>query len=181
MTTFDDRNVWVFDLDNTLYPAECDLFSLVSDKMNEFIQNCLKVDLETAKSIRREYYLTYGTTLAGLMKVHNVQPDGFLDFVHDIDHSVLEENQSLRAAISRLPGRKLIYTNGSTSHAEGVAGKIGILDLFEDIFDIKASNYIPKRTGMLLNCSCQNTALNREKRQCSKIYRTTWSQLMRWE
>ncbi len=144
MTTFDNKNTWVFDLDNTLYPAECDLFSQVSDKMNIFIQDYLKIDLNAAKTIRRDYYLKYGTTLAGLMEVNGLQPDAFLDFVHDIDHSVLTENKPLRAAIDRLPGRKLIYTNGSTGHAEGVAGKIGILDLFDGIFDIKASNYIPK-------------------------------------
>lgn len=144
MSTFDDTSVWVFDLDNTLYPAECDLFTLVSDKMNIFIQDFLKVDLDEAKRVRREYYLKYGTTLAGLMEVNDMEPDGFLDFVHDIDHSLLEENVPLAKAIARLPGRKLIYTNGSTGHAEGVAGKIGILDQFDGIFDIKAANYVPK-------------------------------------
>lgn len=144
MTTFDDKSVWIFDLDNTLYPAECDLFSQVSDKMNIFIQDYLKIDLDAAKAIRREYYLTYGTTLAGLMEVNGLHPDGFLEFVHDIDHSALDENKPLADAIANLPGRKLIYTNGSTGHAEGVARKIGILDLFDGIFDIKAANYIPK-------------------------------------
>ncbi|MGI9408130.1 MAG: pyrimidine 5'-nucleotidase, partial [Hyphomicrobiaceae bacterium] len=135
MTTFDGKDVWIFDLDNTLYPAECNLFALVADKMNEFIENFLGVDTEGAKNIRRDYYLKYGTTLAGLMEVNNLEPDGFLEFVHDIDHSALDANAPLAEAIGKLPGRRYIYTNGSRGHAEGVAGKIGVLDLFDDIFD----------------------------------------------
>ncbi|MEL6288113.1 MAG: pyrimidine 5'-nucleotidase [Pseudomonadota bacterium] len=144
MSRLDNRDIWVFDLDNTLYPSDCDLFELVSDRMNEFIVDALSVDLEEAKRLRRDYYLRFGTTLAGLMELHDIEPDGFLDFVHDIDHSRLDENPALDQAIRALPGRKLIYTNGSRGHAEGVAGKIGILDAFEEIFDIKAADYIPK-------------------------------------
>ncbi len=144
MTTFEGKDVWIFDLDNTLYPAECNLFALVADKMNLFIQDFLGVDVEGAKKIRREYYLKYGTTLAGLMEVNKLEPDGFLSFVHDIDHSSLEENRPLAEAIGKLPGKRYIYTNGSRGHAEGVAGKVGVLDLFDGIFDIKDANYIPK-------------------------------------
>ncbi|MEL7544020.1 MAG: pyrimidine 5'-nucleotidase [Pseudomonadota bacterium] len=144
MSDFAKTDIWVFDLDNTLYPSSCNLFELVSDKMNAFIEEFLGVDLAEAKRIRHEYYLKYGTTLSGLMQAHDLEPEKFLAFVHDIDHSRLDENPKLGAAIRALPGRKLIYTNGSVAHAEGVAGKIGILDAFEGVFDIKAANYVPK-------------------------------------
>ncbi|MEO0620015.1 MAG: pyrimidine 5'-nucleotidase, partial [Pseudomonadota bacterium] len=144
MSDFARTDIWVFDLDNTLYPSSCNLFELVSDKMNTFIKEFLNVDLAEAKRIRHDYYLKYGTTLSGLMQAHDLEPDKFLSFVHDIDHSRLEENPELGAAIRALPGRKLIYTNGSVAHAEGVAGKIGILDAFDGVFDIKAANYVPK-------------------------------------
>lgn len=147
MSSFDGKDVWIFDLDNTLYPAECNLFAQVADKMNEFIVCFLGIDVDAAKELRRDYYLRYGTTMAGLMENNNLQPDEFLEFVHDIDHAVLEKNTALADGISQLPGKRYIYTNGSRKHAEGVAGKVGVLHLFDDIFDIKDSNYIPKPHG----------------------------------
>ncbi|MEE9587473.1 MAG: pyrimidine 5'-nucleotidase [Hyphomicrobiaceae bacterium] len=141
---FGETDVWIFDLDNTLYPAESNLFVQVAERMNTYIEELLDIDADAARQIRRQYYLDYGTTLAGLMDRHGVCPDTFLDYVHDIDHSPLEHNEPLAAAISVLPGRRFIFTNGSRRHAEQVAAKVGVLHLFEDIYDIKSAEYVPK-------------------------------------
>jgi putative hydrolase of the HAD superfamily len=135
---------WVFDLDNTLYPAECNLFAEVDVRMGEYIARYLGVPYAYARHLQKSYYRQFGTTLSGLMRVHKMQPGPFLDYVHDIDLSPLPVLPELKAAIARLPGRKLIYTNGSRRHAERVAGRLGVLDEFEDIFDIVASGYVPK-------------------------------------
>ncbi len=141
---FDATRIWIFDLDNTLYPAECNLFAQVDQRMAEFIQQFLGVPFAYAKHLQKSYYRQFGTTLAGMMKVHNMSPDAFLDYVHDIDLTPVPEHPELRAAIARLPGRKLIFTAGSHGHAERVATKLGILDLFEDIIDIVDAGFIPK-------------------------------------
>ncbi len=138
------KRVWIFDLDNTLYPAECNLFAQVDQRMGEFIAKQLGVPFEYARHLQKSYYRQFGTTLAGLMRVHKMQPEPFLDYVHDIDVSVVPDAPELRAAIQRLPGRKLIFTNGSRAHAERVAAKLGILDLFEGISDIASCDYEPK-------------------------------------
>lgn len=137
-------DTWIFDLDNTLYPSHCNLFPQVAAKMTEFIMTEYSLNEDEANALRREYYLAHGTTLAGLMAVHHLDPDRFLDFVHDIDHSVITPAPELATAIDALPGRRFIYTNGSRKHAEDVAAKVGVLHLFEDIFDIKAAAYVPK-------------------------------------
>jgi putative hydrolase of the HAD superfamily len=141
---FDATQAWVFDLDNTLYKAECNLFAQVDQKMGEFIANFLGVPFEYARHLQKSYYRQFGTTLSGLMKVHKMRPEAFLDYVHDIDLAVVPEHPELAAAIEQLPGRRLIFTNGTRAHAERVAGKLGILHLFEDIYDIVASDYVPK-------------------------------------
>ncbi len=141
---FDRTKVWIFDLDNTLYPADCNLFAQVDRRMGEFIAQRLGVPFEHARHLQKSYYYQFGTTLSGLMQVHKMDPMPFLDYVHDIDLTVVPEHPELRAAIDRLPGRKLIFTNGSRGHAERVAGKVGILDLFEDICSIESCDYIPK-------------------------------------
>jgi putative hydrolase of the HAD superfamily len=141
---FSDTRIWVFDLDNTLYPAECNLFAQVDRKMAEFIARYLGVPFEYARHLQKSYYRQFGTTLAGMMQVHNMDPKAFLDYVHDIDLTPVPDHPELRAAIASLPGRKLIFTAGSHAHAERVAGKLGVLDLFEDIIDIVDSAFIPK-------------------------------------
>jgi putative hydrolase of the HAD superfamily len=138
------KRVWIFDLDNTLYPAECNLFAQVDQRMGEFIAKQLGVPFDYARHLQKSYYRQFGTTLAGLMRVHKMNPEPFLDYVHDIDVSVVPDAPELRAAIERLPGRKLIFTNGSRAHAERVAGKLGVLDLFEGISDIASCGYEPK-------------------------------------
>ena len=141
---FEATRVWVFDLDNTLYPADCNLFAEVDRRMGEFIARYLGVPFAHARHLQKTYYRQFGTTLCGLMRVHGLDPKAFLDYVHDIDLSVVREHPELAAAIADLPGRKLILTNGSRAHAEKVAGKLGVLHCFEDIFDIVSSNYVPK-------------------------------------
>jgi putative hydrolase of the HAD superfamily len=144
---FERTQVWIFDLDNTLYPAECNLFAQVDRRMGEFIARYLGVPLEYARHLQKTYYRQFGTTLSGLMQVHRMDPNAFLDYVHDIDLACVPESPALAAAIDRLPGRKLILTNGSRRHAERVAGKLGVLHHFEDIYDIVASGYVPKPTA----------------------------------
>ncbi|MEM8934886.1 MAG: pyrimidine 5'-nucleotidase [Pseudomonadota bacterium] len=135
---------WVFDLDNTLYAAECQLFAQIDARMAAFIQAELQLEHVDARRLQKQYYVDYGTTMAGLMAEHGVDPRHFMDYVHDIDLSGVSEDPHLRAAISDLPGPKYIYTNGSAAHAENVSRAIGILDLFDEIFDIQAADYEPK-------------------------------------
>jgi putative hydrolase of the HAD superfamily len=141
---FNHVDTWIFDLDNTLYPASCNLFAQVDLRMSEFIAKTIGVPREHARHLQKAYYRQFGTTLAGLMKVHKLPPGPFLEYVHDIDLSLVPVMPDLAAAISALPGRRLIFTNGSRVHAENVARKLGVLDLFEDICDIAAMEYVPK-------------------------------------
>ncbi len=143
-TAFADTRIWIFDLDNTLYPAECNLFAQVDQRMGEYIAKYLGVPFPYARHLQKSYYRQFGTTLSGLMQVHKMEPAPFLDYVHDIDVSVVPPSPELRAAIARLAGRKLIFTNGSRGHAERVAERLGVLDLFEDITDIVSCGYVPK-------------------------------------
>ena len=150
MSDFFNRPIsaWVFDLDNTLYPAECNLFAQIDQRMGAFISQLLEVDLVEARRVQKDYYYRYGTTLNGLMQEHQLDPHLFLDYVHDIDHSVLPDLPELRAAINKLEGRKFIFTNGSKGHGEQVAEKLGLLDLFEDVFDIAAADFVPKPNAL---------------------------------
>lgn len=141
---FDRTKVWIFDLDNTLYPSDCNLFAQIDQRMGEFIMRHLDLPWEHARYLQKHYYRRYGTTLAGLMREHNMHPDAFLEYVHDIDLAPVAAHPQLAAEIARLPGRKLIFTAGSRRHAENVAGKLGVLHLFEDICDIVATGYVPK-------------------------------------
>ncbi len=148
---FDRTRVWIFDLDNTLYPSDCNLFAQIDQKMGEFVARLLGVSFEQARHLQKTYYRQFGTTLNGLMLVHKIDPKPFLDYVHDIDLAPVKEHPELRTAIDALPGRKLIYTNGSRRHAEQVAAKLGVLDLFEDICDIESSKYVPKPEAAAYN------------------------------
>lgn len=141
---FADTRAWIFDLDNTLYPAECNLFAEVDQRMGMFIARYLGVSFAQARHLQKSYYQQFGTTLAGLMRVHRMDPEPFLEYVHDIDLTAVPEHPELADAIDRLEGRKLIFTNGSRRHAERVAEKLGVLHLFEDICDIAACEFVPK-------------------------------------
>ena len=137
-------DTWVFDLDNTLYPASCNLFDQIHRRMGEFISGLLDVDLDEAKRLQKIYFREHGTTLRGLMNVHRIDPAAFLDHVHQIDLSPVPADAALVAALAALPGRKLVFTNGTVRHAENILGHLGIADHFADIFDIAACNYMPK-------------------------------------
>lgn len=141
---FDRVETWVFDLDNTLYPHHLNLWQQVDLRIRAFVADFLKVPDEEAFRIQKDYYRRYGTTMRGLMIEHGLKSDDFLDYVHTIDHSPLEPNPRLGAAIEKLPGRKLILTNGSRAHAEKVLARLDIHSHFEDVFDIAAANLEPK-------------------------------------
>ncbi|MBS3648957.1 pyrimidine 5'-nucleotidase [Pseudaminobacter sp. 19-2017] len=135
---------WVFDLDNTLYPHHTNLFSQIDVRMTAYVSELLSLPREEARKLQKELYLQYGTTLAGLMERHNIDPDDFLLKVHDIDYSWVVPDPALGDAIKALPGRKFIFTNGDRGHAERTARQLGILDHFDEIFDIVAAGLTPK-------------------------------------
>jgi putative hydrolase of the HAD superfamily len=135
---------WIFDLDNTLYPASCKLFDQIAAKMTEFIVAALKVSPAEAARLRHKYYTTHGTTLRGLMLEHGMEPHAFLDYVHAIDYAPVQHHPALGQAIANLPGRKLIFTAGTRAHARSVLAQLGASDVFEEIFDITDCNFIPK-------------------------------------
>ncbi|MBL4595657.1 MAG: pyrimidine 5'-nucleotidase [Robiginitomaculum sp.] len=137
-------HTWVFDLDNTLYPAQCDLFAQIDQKINRFVANFLQMEPAKARVLQKQYYFEHGTTLNGLMKNHPVNPDQFLEFVHDIDYSVLANSPRLRRAITALPGRKFVFTNGSFAHANSALGALGLDGVFDNIIDIVATGFEPK-------------------------------------
>jgi putative hydrolase of the HAD superfamily len=135
---------WVFDLDNTLYPAHTRLFDQIDVRMRDYVSRLLGLEPDEAMKVQKEYYHKYGTTLRGLMIEKGIMPDDFLDYVHDIDHSPVEPDPALGMAIDALPGHKYIFTNGSQKHAENVIERLGISDRFKGIFDIVSAELIPK-------------------------------------
>ena len=141
---FDGIRDWVFDLDNTLYPHHSDLFSQIDIKMTSSVAQLLQLPRDEARKVQQDFYQRYGTTLAGLIAHHGIDPDDFLEKVHDIDYTWLDPDPALGKLIARLPGRKLIFTNGNRGHAERAARQLGILDHFDDIFDIVAADLVPK-------------------------------------
>ena len=141
---FADVTVWIFDLDNTLYPPESALWPQVDERITLYLGDLFGIDGISARALQKYYYRRYGTTLKGLMDEYGVPPKEFLDFAHQIDLSLLAPDPDLGDAIAALPGRKLILTNGSTAHARNVAGKLGIVHHFEAIFDIVDADFTPK-------------------------------------
>jgi putative hydrolase of the HAD superfamily len=135
---------WIFDLDNSLYPASCDLFELIDRRMGEYISKLLDCDAAEARRVQKDYFHEHGTTLAGLMRTRGVDPHDFLDFVHDIDLARLTADPDLLAALDRLPGRKFVFTNGDEAYARRVLGKLGLANAFDGMHDIHAMNYVPK-------------------------------------
>ena len=141
---FADVDTWVFDLDNTLYPFDSDLWPKIDERITLFLAHLFGLDGMSSRALQKYYYQRYGTTLHGLMQEHAISAEEFLSFVHDIDRSSLKPDESLATAIAALPGRKLILTNGSKEHALSTARQLGIDHMFEDIFDIVAANLVPK-------------------------------------
>ena len=135
---------WLFDLDNTLYSGDTKVFDQVDKKMSKFISEKLKVSLEEAKKIQKNYFHEYNTTLNGMIKNHDIDANEFLEFVHDVDLEFLKKDEPLKKEIEKLKGKKIIFTNGSKAHASNVTSRIGIEQLFDGVFDIVDSDFYPK-------------------------------------
>ena len=135
---------WIFDLDNTLYSGDTKVFDQVDKKMSKFISDKLGVSIEEAKKIQKNYFYEYNTTLNGMIKNHKIDADEFLEFVHDVNLDFLKADKPLEKEISNLNGKKFIFTNGSRAHAANVTKRIGIEKLFDGVFDIVESEFIPK-------------------------------------
>ncbi len=138
------KSAWIFDLDNTLYSPKSKIFDQIDIRMKKFISKKLNISLEEAFKVQKLYYHKYGTTLFGLMQNHNLEPDEFLDFVHDINFKNLKKSKLLKKKLNSLPGTKLIYTNGDESYAEKILKTLDIYESFEEIFDIRKANFLPK-------------------------------------
>ena len=141
---FSQVDTWVFDLDNTLYPHHLNLWEQVDERIRDYIANFLKLSHDEAFKLQKDYYRRYGTSMRGMMIEHGMDADDFLAFVHQIDHSPLEPNSALGDALEKLPGRKLILTNGTKAHASAVMQRLDIDRHFEDVFDIVAGELEPK-------------------------------------
>ena len=135
---------WIFDLDNTLYSADSGIFQQVHELMGKFVSNQLNIDIDKAKKIQKNYYKQHGTTLRGMMDNHGVDPDHFLAEVHRLDYSIVGPNKELNIELKKLEGRKIIYTNANMQHTIDVLERIELSNFFNDIYDIKMANYIPK-------------------------------------
>lgn len=153
---------WVFDLDNTLYPAHCDLFAQIDTRMTDFVSRFLRLERAEARRVQKDYYASYGTTLSGLMTRHSLEPSEFLDYVHEIDLSPLPDLPDLKSALAALPGRKFVYTNGSRRHAERVTEKMGLAGIFEASFGIEDGAYQPKPRPESYAAFCQRHAVSPE-------------------
>ena len=135
---------WVFDLDNTLYPPEARLFDQIEARMSDFVMSALGVDRDEADRLRKAYWAQYGTTLAGLMTVHGLDPADYLAAVHDIALDAIVPDPRLGDAIAALPGRRIVYTNGSRAHAERVLAARGLSDRFSAVYGVEEAGYRPK-------------------------------------
>lgn len=142
--SFAHVRAWVFDLDNTLYPPQARLFDQIEVRMTAWVMRALGVDHATADRLRADYWRRYGTTLAGLMAEHDVDPAPYLTDVHDIDLSVLTPAPDLAAAIAALPGRKVVYTNGSEPYARRVLAARGLSGAFDAVYGVEHANFRPK-------------------------------------
>ena len=150
---------WIFDLDNSLYPASADLFALIDIRMGEYIQRLLACDPVEARRVQKSYFHEHGTTLAGLMAGHGVAPRDFLDYVHDIDLARLTADPALVAAMDRLPGRKFVFTNGDEAYASRVLDKLGLANAFDGMHDIHAMDYVPKPNPAAYAALCSAHAI----------------------
>jgi len=135
---------WIFDLDNSLYPASCDLFALVDARIGQYVARRLDLDPVAARRVQKGFFRDHGTTLAGLMAHHGVEPREFLEHVHDIDMARLTADPALVAALDALPGRKFVFTNADESYARRVLDAIGLANAFDGFHDIHTMDYVPK-------------------------------------
>jgi len=142
--SFSHVATWVFDLDNTLYPPRMRLFDQIEEKMTAFVMRELQVDIDTANRLRVDYWRRFGTTLAGLMQEHGIDPDPYLHEVHDICFDVLSPDPALADRIGSLPGRRIVYTNGSAPYAREVLAARGLTGLFDAVYGVEHAGYRPK-------------------------------------
>jgi len=150
---------WIFDLDNSLYPASANLFALIDIRMGEFIQRLVGCDAEEARRIQKGYFHEHGTTLAGLMRAHGTDPREFLDFVHDIDLARISADPRVVAALDALPGRKFVFTNGDEAYASRVLDRLGLANAFDGLHDIHAMDYVPKPDPRAYAAMCARFAI----------------------
>jgi len=141
---FSHVETWVFDLDNTLYPPSARLFDQIDTRMTAYIMRALGLDRAAADDLRSTYWRDHGTTLAGLMRVHDLDPGPYLHEVHDITLDHLDPDPGLRAAIGRLPGRRIVHTNGSAPYAERVIDRRGLSGMFDAVYGVEHAGYRPK-------------------------------------
>ncbi|MGI1662775.1 pyrimidine 5'-nucleotidase [Palleronia sp. KMU-117] len=141
---FSHVTAWVFDLDNTLYPPEARLFDQIEVRMTDWVMQALGVGRDEADRLRQHYWRTYGTTLAGLMDEHGVDPGPYLTHVHEISLDGLQTDPALASAIADLPGRRIVYTNGSTPYAERVLSARGLSGLFDAVYGVEHAGFRPK-------------------------------------
>ena len=135
---------WIFDLDNTMYDINLGLFKKISNRITDFIMSKYSLDIDQAKKIQKEYYLKYGLTLRGLIVEKKLEPEEFLDYVHDVEHPELEKNDQLISKIRLLEGKKIIFTNATSNHAKKILKILELEHDFDQIIDIKDLEYIPK-------------------------------------
>ena len=135
---------WIFDLDNTIYDINLGLFKKISNRITDFIMSKYSLDIDQAKKIQKEYYLKYGLTLRGLIVEKKLEPDEFLDYVHDVEHPELKKNDQLISKIRILEGKKIIFTNATSKHAKKILNILELEHDFDQIIDIKDLEYIPK-------------------------------------
>ena len=139
-----NKDYWIFDLDNTLYSHECNLFEQVDRKMSQYIAEQLKLPADEARKLQKKLFAEFNTTLNGLLSLYNIDADDYLHYTHDIDYSILPKNLPLQNLLERIEGDKYIFTNGPIWHAEKTLEQIGISRFFQDIFDIRRADYVPK-------------------------------------
>jgi putative hydrolase of the HAD superfamily len=154
---------WIFDLDNTLYPASTNLFAQVDVRMRDFIANLLNLPADEARKLQKEYFHESGTTLRGLMTHHGIDPAPYLAYVHDIDVSAVQPSLRLRDALMGLEGKKYIFTNASNAHAKRVMDRLGVADCFEGIFDIVDAEYQPKPDPLIYDLFVQKFKIEPKK------------------
>jgi putative hydrolase of the HAD superfamily len=159
-TPFANIDTWIFDLDLTLYGPEANIMAQVRDRIALFVEKHFNIGSDEAHKIRHTYWKKYGTTLGGLMAEHKVDPNGYLDFVHDVDMDLLRPDEDLRHQIISLPGRKLIFTNADAPYAERVLAARGLDNLFEDIFDIHRMQHVPKPAAASYDSLCAQLDIN---------------------
>ncbi len=144
MRDFTHTDTWIFDLDNTLYPASCRLFDQIHKRMTNYVMNRFGLPHDEARHMQKQMFYKYGTTLRGLMVEHGEKPEDFLSDVHNIDYTSVNEDKVLQDMLQKLPGRKLVFTAGTVDHATRAMNRLGVTEIFEAIFDITDADHIPK-------------------------------------